>query len=280
MNMDIDINALVSRITEEVLKKVGEANGAPPQSGDGSVLRKIDHTLLKPDAARRDIKRVCDEAKQYGFASVCVNPSYVGYVAKELKGSSVAPCCVIGFPLGATMPEAKAYETEAAINAGAKEVDMVINIGAAKSGEWDLVRKDIEAVVRASRGRALVKVIIETCLLTDDEKVNACQAAAAAGADFVKTSTGFSKHGATVEDVRLMRQTVGPRMGVKASGGVRDLQSAMAMINAGANRLGASSGITIAKELQGESVASECVGCGNCSSTCPVGRVDIIKSDY
>ena len=278
--MDIDINALVSRITEEVLKKVGDMNAISPQQGDGSVLGKIDHTLLKPDAARQDIKRVCDEAKQYGFASVCVNPSYVGYVARELSGSGVAPCCVIGFPLGATMPEVKAYETEAAINAGAKEVDMVINIGAAKSGEWDLVRKDIEAVVRASRGRALVKVIIETCLLTDDEKVKACQEAAAAGADFVKTSTGFSKHGATVADVRLMRQTVGPRMGVKASGGVRDLKSALAMINAGASRLGASSGITVAKELQGESASSECVGCGNCSSVCPVGRVDIIKSEY
>jgi len=280
MSMDIDINALVSRITEEVLKKVGDINTIPPQQGDGSVLKKIDHTLLKPDATRQDIKRVCDEAKQYGFASVCVNPSYVGYVARELAGSSVAPCCVIGFPLGATMPEVKAYETEAAINAGAKEVDMVINIGAAKSGEWDLVRKDIEAVVRASRGRALVKVIIETCLLSDDEKIRACKEAAAAGADFVKTSTGFSKHGATVPDVRLMRQTVGPHMGVKASGGVKDLKSAMAMINAGANRLGASSGITIAKELQGESAPSECVNCGNCSSTCPVGRVDIIKSDY
>jgi deoxyribose-phosphate aldolase len=281
MNMDIDINALVSRITEEVLKKVGDVGSGKP--GDVNVLRMIDHTLLKPDATRDEVKKICDEAKQYGFASVCVNPSYVGFVARELAGSGVAPCCVIGFPLGATPPEVKAYETDVAINAGAKEVDMVINIGAAKSGDWDLVQRDIEAVVRASRKRALVKVIIETCLLTDAEKVAACKAAVAAGADFVKTSTGFSKHGATVPDVKLMRETVGPHIGVKASGGVRDLNSALAMINAGANRLGTSSGVTIAKELQGApetTTTHTCVGCGHCSSVCPVGAVEIIKRDY
>jgi deoxyribose-phosphate aldolase len=183
------------------------------------------------------------------------------------------------------MPEVKAYETEAAINAGAKEIDMVINIGAAKSGEWDAVKKDIEAVVRASRGRALVKVIIEACLLTDEEKVSACRASVEAGADFVKTSTGFSKHGATPEDVKLMRDTVGPRTGVKAAGGVKDIKSADDMITAGANRLGTSSGVAIAKALKGEpaeagSVKASCINCGKCDAVCPVGRVTIVKSDY
>ncbi len=275
--MDIDINVLVNRITEEVIKKI---NGSHSLAGGGSVLQMIDHTLLKPDATRDQIKKVCDEAKQYGFASVCVNPSYISYVTEQLRGSSVTPCCVVGFPLGATMPEVKAYETEAAINAGAKEIDMVINIGAAKSGEWESVRKDIEAVVRASRGRALVKVIIEACLLTDSEKINACRASVEAGADFVKTSTGFSKHGATIDDVKLMRQTVGPRVGVKAAGGVKDVKSANDMVAAGASRLGTSSGVEIAKALNGESVKPACIGCGKCESACPVGRVSIIKNDY
>jgi deoxyribose-phosphate aldolase len=261
--MDIDVEYIVKRVTEEVMKRIGA--GAGPEAY-ANVVKKIDHTLLKPEATRDQIKKVCDEAKQYGFANVCVNPSYIAYVAGQLKGSPVAPCCVVGFPLGATMPEVKAYETEAAIKAGAKEIDMVINIGAAKSGEWDAVRKDIEAVVRASRGRALVKVIIEACLLTDEEKVNACRAAVEAGADFVKTSTGFSKHGATIEDVKLMRDTVGPHVGVKAAGGVRDVKSANDMIAAGANRLGASSGVAIAKALQGGSAGSD--------------GTDLNKSDY
>ena len=241
----MDMNVLIEEITKEVLRKL---NSEGAVSGEVSVIDKIDHTLLKPDATREQIKKMCDEAKQYGFASVCVNPSYVGYVAEQLKGSSVAACSVIGFPLGSTMPEVKAFETDAAIKAGANEVDMVINIGAAKSGEWGLVRKDIEAVVKAANGRALVKVIIETCLLTDDEKVKACQMAKEVYADFVKTSTGFSKSGATVEDVRLMKQTVG-NMLVKAAGGVRDYKSAVAMINAGASRLGTSSGLAIYKEI-------------------------------
>jgi len=281
MGMDFDINELVRRITEEVLRNIEGAEEKPETRG--GVLKKIDHTLLKPDATRSQIKKICDEAKQYGFASVCVNPSYIGFVSEELKGSSVAPCCVVGFPLGATMPDVKAYETEAAINAGAKEIDMVMNIGAAKSGEWELVKKDIEAVVRASRGRALVKVIIEACLLTDEEKVKACTASVEAGADYVKTSTGFSKHGATLEDVRLMRRTVGQKAGVKAAGGVRDLKSAEDMIAAGASRLGTSSGVEIAKALQGGSDSASapgCINCGNCTATCPAGRVIITKSDY
>ena len=206
------------------------------------LAKYIDHTLLKPEASAEDIRRVCAEARALGTASVCVNPSYVSLVADELKGSGVKTCCVIGFPLGATTPEVKAFETANAIGNGAQEVDMVLNVGAVKSGDWELAQKDIEAVVNAARGKALVKVILETCLLTDKEKIRACEISKAAGADFVKTSTGFSRGGATVEDVALMRQTVGPEMGVKASGGVRTYADAIAMIEAGANRLGASSG--------------------------------------
>ena len=205
----------------------------------------IDHTLLKPDATTEQVKKICDEAKQYGFASVCVNPCHIAFVAQQLQGTEVAPCCVIGFPLGATLTQSKAFETSACVAAGAKEVDMVIPIGAAKEGNWALVQQDIEAVVAAAHHMAKVLVFIETCLLTDDEKVKACQCAKAAGADFVKTSTGFSTGGATPEDVALMRKTVGPEMGVKASGGVRTREDALAMIQAGASRLGASAGVKI-----------------------------------
>ena len=206
-----------------------------------NLAKYIDHTLLKPESTRADIARICEEAKHYGTASVCVNPFWVGFVAEQLKGSDVKACCVIGFPLGATLPSVKAFETDEAIKNGAQEVDMVINVGAARGGEWDVVKEDIAAVVNAAKGRALVKVIIETCLLTDAEKVKACEIAKEVGADFVKTSTGFSTGGATVEDVKLMRETVGPDMGVKASGGVRSKADAEAMIAAGASRIGASS---------------------------------------
>ena len=211
----------------------------------GSIAKYIDHTILKPDATEDEVRKICDEAKTYGFASVCVNPCFIELVAGALSGSGIAPCVVVGFPLGALTPAMKAAETEAVIALGAWEVDMVINIGAAKSGNWALIKEDIEAVVKASAGRAHVKVIIETCLLTDEEKVKVCTIAKEAGADFVKTSTGFSKGGATVEDVRLMRQTVGPQMGVKASGGVRSFEDAVAMIEAGATRLGTSAGVKI-----------------------------------
>ena len=206
-----------------------------------NLAKYIDHTLLKPESTKADILRICDEAKYYHTASVCVNPFWIGFVAEQLKDSDVTPCCVIGFPLGATLPSVKAFETSEAIKCGAKEVDMVMNVGAARGGEWDNVKADIEAVVNAAKGKAAVKVIIETCLLTDDEKVHACQIAKKAGADFVKTSTGFSTGGATVADVKLMRETVGPEMGVKASGGVRSKADAEAMIAAGASRIGASS---------------------------------------
>ena len=205
------------------------------------LAKYIDHTLLKPESTREDILRVCEEAKHYNTASVCVNPFWIGFVAEQLKGTDIKPCCVIGFPLGATLPEVKAFETAAAIRDGAKEVDMVINVGALRSAEFETVYEDIKAVVDAAAGKALVKVIIETCLLTDEQKVVACKLAKQAGADFVKTSTGFSTGGAKVEDIRLMRETVGPEMGVKASGGVRTKADAEAMIEAGATRIGASS---------------------------------------
>ena len=204
----------------------------------------IDHTLLKPDASQEQIETLIEEAKKYDFASVCVNPTWVSFAAQSLKGTDVKVCTVIGFPLGANTPELKAFETSDAIRNGANEIDMVINIGALKSQNFDLVEKDIRAVVEAAKG-TLVKVIIETCLLTDDEKVKACQIAQKAGADFVKTSTGFSTGGATVADVALMRKTVGPDMGVKASGGARSYEDALAFIEAGATRIGASSGVAI-----------------------------------
>ena len=215
---------------------------------DGRQLAKyIDHTILKPDATAAQVRKLCDEAKQYGFASVCVNPSRIALAAEALEGTDVTPCCVVGFPLGAIPTESKAAETAVAVRNGAREVDMVIDIGAAKDGDWARVEADIAAVKAACDG-AKLKVIIETCLLTDAEKVEACKASMRANADFVKTSTGFSKAGATVEDVRLMRQTVGPDMGVKAAGGIHNRAEALAMIEAGATRIGASSGIAIVTE--------------------------------
>jgi len=211
---------------------------------DRQLAKTIDHTLLRPDATRAQILQLCREAVEYGFASVCVNPCRVALAAEALKGADVTPCCVVGFPLGATDTAVKAAETAAAVAHGAREIDMVIDIGAAKDGDWDRVRDDI-AGVRAACGGAKLKVIIEACLLTDEEKVRACLAAKEAGADFVKTSTGFSKGGATVEDVALMRRTVGPDMGVKAAGGIHTRAEAEAMLEAGATRIGASAGIAI-----------------------------------
>ena len=205
----------------------------------------IDHTILKPDATTADVKKLCAEAREYGFKSVCVNSKHAGLAARELAGSGVKTCCVVGFPLGAMLTEAKACETRLAVEAGAEEIDMVIDIGAAKEGDFDAVQEDIAAVAAAAHPRAILKVIIETCLLNEEEKMKACLAAKAAGADFVKTSTGFSKGGATVEDVALMRRTVGEEMGVKASGGIRDRETALAMVEAGASRIGASAGIKI-----------------------------------
>ena len=209
-----------------------------------TIAAMIDHTLLKPEATPAQIEKLCAEAAEYHFASVCVNPVYIPLAARLLKGTGVKVCCVVRFPLGAIAPEQKAAEAASCAAMGAEELDMVIHVGAAKAGDWALVQRDIEGVVKAAAGHT-VKVIIETCLLTDEEKVKACEAAKAAGAHFVKTSTGFSTGGATTHDIALMRKTVGPEMGVKASGGIRDYETAMAMIEAGANRIGASAGIAI-----------------------------------
>ena len=206
----------------------------------------IDHTVLKADTHKAKVQQIIDEAIQYDFMSVCINPTWVSFAAEKLAATDVKVCTVIGFPLGANTSTVKAFEAAEAIKNGADEVDMVINISAAKDGDWDLVESDIQAVVDASKD-VTTKVIIETSLLTDEEKVKACQAAVRAGADFVKTSTGFSTAGATVADIALMRQTVGPDLGVKASGGVRSIADAQAMIEAGATRLGTSNGVDIMK---------------------------------
>ena len=266
---------LVELVTREVLAALAEradicatpeklrtvvANGADRVSFHGEaqdvpldLAKYIDHTLLKPDATQEDIDTLCDEAIEYGFAAVCINPTWVKRAAERLRGSDVKVATVIGFPLGATTSEIKAMETRKALRDGAREVDMVINIGALKSGRNELVRKDIEKVVDAAHeGGAITKVILETALLTDEEKVIASALAKAAKADFVKTSTGFSGGGATVYDVALMRETVGPDMGVKASGGVRTLEDAEDMIAAGATRIGASAGVQIMSAQEGD----------------------------
>ena len=212
----------------------------------------IDHTLLKPDATQAQIDSIIDEAKQYGFKSVCINPTHVKHAAEQLLNTEVLVCTVIGFPLGASTTETKVFETENAIAHGASEIDMVINIGALKAQRFEEVQKDIEGVVGAANGKT-VKVIIETCLLTDEEKVKACELSKAAGADFVKTSTGFNGGGATVEDVQLMKQTVGDALEVKASGGVRNLEDFNNMLEAGATRIGASAGVQIIQGLESDS---------------------------
>lgn len=213
----------------------------------------IDHTLLKADATKNQIKVLCEEAREHKFASVCVNPAWVKYASELLQGSGVKVCTVIGFPLGANTPETKAFEVSNAIENGADEVDMVINIGALKDKDDELVERDIRAVVDAAKGKALTKVIIETSLLTEEEKVRACELSVKAGSDYVKTSTGFSTGGATAEDVALMRKTVGPDIGVKASGGVRNTEDAKKVIEAGATRIGASAGVSIIKGMTADS---------------------------
>ena len=219
----------------------------------GNVASMIDHTLLKPDATKKEIELLCQEAAQYSFASVCVNPTWVATCASLLKKSTVAVCSVVGFPLGASTADAKHFETRRAIFDGACEIDMVINVGALKSGDLRLVERDIEAVAGPCReSGAVSKVIIEAALLTDEEKITACTLAKAAGAHFVKTSTGFGPGGATAHDVALMRKVVGAEMGVKAAGGVRDLESLKAMVAAGASRIGASAGVRIVQELGGQ----------------------------
>jgi len=220
----------------------------PKEWTKASLAKTIDHTLLKAIATERQVRELCAEAKANGFASVCVNPCWVPLCSRELHGTKVLVCTVVGFPLGANATESKAAEAALAVKQGAEEVDMVINLGAAKAGDWKTVEEDIRQVVKSS-GKAVVKVIIETCYLTDAEKVKACEAASKAGAHFVKTSTGFGTGGATADDVRIMRQTVGDRLKVKASGGIRSYHDAIQMLEAGADRLGASSGVVIVSEL-------------------------------
>ena len=235
--MDID------KLIQDAVKKImtdGPETQASAGRYDASYAKYMDHTVLKPETTRETVKRFCDEAKEYHFASVCINPTHVTYVAEQLKGSGVLTCCVIGFPLGANTSFIKSLEAMEAVKNGADEVDMVINIGWVKDQRWGDLLEEIRAVKAACQGK-LLKVILETCLLTDDEKVQSCLAAKAAGAAFVKTSTGFSTGGATPEDIALMRKTVGEALGVKASGGVRTREQALSMIAAGASRIGCSS---------------------------------------
>lgn len=292
--MYLEIDKLIEKIAEEVYRKIASEMNVPIGftpvrnssigNSNSSIASMIDHTLLKPDATAEQVKKICMEAREYKFASVCVNTYHVALVSKLLSESGVKTCCVVGFPLGAMTTRAKMEETKEAIENGANEIDMVINVGALKSGDYDYVKKDIEALVNVVRGKAILKVIIETCLLTDEEKVKACTLSKIAGADFVKTSTGFSTGGATVEDIMLMRQTVGPTLGVKASGAVKDYKTALAMINAGATRIGTSSGVQIVQSeksgVQGGEQGHECIQCGRCSQKCPTGNATIVKNCY
>jgi len=287
--MNNELDALVEQITDLIVSRLRSENGIEVEdgaacsphhiacalqagasriglvagnaaAGTGEVSRYIDHTLLKPEATRAEIEKLCEEARAYSFASVCVNPTWVKECAFALYGSPVKVCTVVGFPLGATIADVKAYEARRAIFDGATEIDMVINIGALKSKDDETVARDIQRVVEAAHEAcAIVKVILETALLTDEEKVRACLLAKEAGADFVKTSTGFSKGGATVADIALMRQVVGAEMGVKAAGGVKDLASAREMIAAGATRIGASAGVKIVQQARGQRPAVEAV---------------------
>ncbi len=290
MQDNVNIEELVSQITDVILSRLGSSGSAsecavyhdecfvkcpdrmqsliasggvrfglsgPESEAARQVARYIDHTLLKPDATRDEILKICEEGARYGFASVCINPIWVREAACALRGSGVKVCTVIGFPLGANTPDTKSFEARRAIFDGASELDMVINVGALKSGDDDLALRDIAGVVGVAHEAGYIcKVIIETALLTDDEKIRACMLSKEAGADFVKTSTGFSKGGATVADIALMRRVVGGEMGVKASGGVKDLKQAQDMIRAGATRIGASVGVKIIQEAAGVQVAT------------------------
>jgi deoxyribose-phosphate aldolase len=277
----MDINEIVKEVTKSVMEKAGgKAAGEGRSAGyDASYAQYMDHTVLKPETVKATLKKFCDEAKQYHFASVCINAANVAYVASQLKGSGVKTCSVVGFPLGATTSLVKAVEASEAIKNGADEIDMVINIGALKDREYDVVYNDILAVVTVSHPNAIVKVIIETSALTDEEKVAACTLAKKAGADFVKTSSGFGSGGATVEDVRLMKQTVGEGVRVKASTGINDRRVCDEMLKAGAVRMGTSKGIKIV-EGEVDPRPEDCEKCGKCSSKCPAGLVTLTKQAY
>jgi deoxyribose-phosphate aldolase len=246
-----DLQRIADRVRQLMDERQSATTAAPAIAPD-ALAKLIDHTLLKPEATKADVEKLCDEARAFGFYSVCVNPTYVRDAKRLLRGTQVKVCCVVGFPLGAQPPESKALEARRAIREGASEIDMVINIGALKSRDDALVLRDIRAVVESCKdGRALSKVIFETALLTDDEKVRACELSMKAGADYVKTSTGFSSGGATVDDIRLMAKTVAPKkLGVKASGGIRTYEDAIKMIGAGATRIGASASVKIVEHAQ------------------------------
>ena len=244
----IDIEQLAALIGAEILARTAHKSALPARRGplDAKVAALIDHTLLKPEATKADVQRVCAEARRYGFAAVCVNPCWVPLAAAELAGSPVKCCTVAGFPLGAAATEIKVAEAELAVRTGAQEIDMVINVGALRGGDYERVRADIAAVVKACHaGGAIVKAILENSLLDDSQKAIACALAKSTGADFVKTSTGFAASGATAEDVALMRRVVGPKMGVKAAGGIRTLEDLRRMVAAGACRVGASASVAI-----------------------------------
>ena len=254
---DMNKKELIDKISDEIitrLKKLDKTGAVSVNSSDSSstcnitpadIAHYIDHTLLKPEATEAQIKKLCEEAVKYGFYSVCVNSSWVEVCAKKLRGTGVKVCAVVGFPLGAMDSRTKAYETRNAIENGADEIDMVINVGALRNGDLINVEEDLRAVIRACRSTTTTKAIIETCLLTDEEKIIACQLVKKIGYDFVKTSTGFSTAGATAHDVALMRRTIGPKMGIKAAGGIHSFEEALLMIKSGATRLGASAGVKI-----------------------------------
>jgi len=246
-----DLQRIAERVRQLIEQDQPARNSGPAIAPD-TLAGMIDHTLLKPEATKADVEKLCDEARRFRFYSVCVNPTYVRHAKTLMRGTQVKVCCVVGFPLGAQPPESKALEARRAIREGASEIDMVINIGALKSGDDGLVLRDIRAVVESCKdGRALSKVIFETALLTDDEKIRACELSMKAGADYVKTSTGFSSGGATAEDIRLMAKTVAPKkLGVKAAGGIRTYDDAVRMITAGATRIGASASVKIVEEAQ------------------------------
>ena len=251
----MDQNELIDKITKEVMARLNEqaktqgkhesAGQSKAQMTSAELAKYIDHTLLKPEAVQSQFEKLCEEAVAYKFKSVCVNSSWVPFVVKKLRGTGILICSVIGFPLGEMDTRSKAFEARSALNSGADELDMVINVGALKSRNLKLVEEDIRAIKRACRTKTVLKVIIETVLLTEEEKILACEISKKAGADFVKTSTGFLGGGATVEDILLMRRIVGPKMGVKVSGAIRDFNQAVALINAGANRLGCGSSVAV-----------------------------------
>jgi deoxyribose-phosphate aldolase len=275
----MDVSEIVKEVTKAVLDKVGSSGASVSAASDPGYSKCIDSAILRPDAGKGIIKKFCDEAREFHFAAVCVNPVNVAYAASLLKGSGVKTCSVVGFPLGATTSFIKAAETTEAVKNGAEEIEMVINIGALKDKEYDTVFEDISAVVNAAHPAALVKVILETGTLTEEEKVAACTLAKKAGADFIKTSTGFGSFGANVADIKLLKQAAGDAIKIKASIGINDRQICDEMLKAGASRIGTSNGPKILKGELGSS-PEDCEKCGRCSTKCPAGLVTLTRQAY